>query len=32
MMDFEKRNYKLSPNKNQTFEYGYEFENKHRTI
>ena len=33
MMDFLRREtYKLSPNKNQTFEYGYEFENKHRTI
>ena len=31
MMDFLRREtYKLSPNKNQTFEYGYEFESKHR--
>ena len=33
MMDFLRREtYKLSPNKNQTFEYGYEFENKYRNI
>ena len=33
MMDFLRlETYKLSPNKNQTFEYGYEFEHKHRNI
>ena len=31
IMDFLRlETYKLSPNKNQTFEYGYEFEHKHR--
>ena len=33
IMDFLRlETYKLSPNKNQTFEYGYEFEHKHRNI
>ena len=33
IMDFLRlETYKLSPNKNQTFEYGYEFEHKHRHI
>ncbi len=33
MMDFLRREtYKLSPNRNQTFEYGYEFESKHRNM
>ena len=33
IMDFLRlETYKLSPNKNQTFDYGYEFEHKHRNI
>ena len=33
IMDFLRlETYKLSPNKNQTLEYGYEFEHKHRNI
>ena len=33
IMDFLRlETYRLSPNKNQTFEYGYEFEHKHRNI
>ena len=33
IMDFLRlETYKLSPNKNQTFEYGYEFEHKHRNL
>ena len=33
IMDFLRlETYKLSPNKNQTFEYGYEFEHKNRNI
>ncbi len=33
IMDFLRlETYKLSTNKNQTFEYGYEFEHKHRNI
>jgi len=33
VMDFLRHEtYKLSPNKNQSFEYGYEFEHKHRNI
>ena len=33
IMDFLRlETYKLSPNKNQTVEYGYEFEHKHRNI
>ena len=33
IMDFLRlETYKLSPNKNQTFEYGYEFEHKNRKI
>ena len=33
IMDFLRlETYKLSPNKNQTFEYGYDFEHKHRKI
>ena len=33
IMDFLRlETYKLSPNKNQTFEYGYEFEHKYRNI
>ena len=33
IMDFLRlETYKLSPNKNQTFDYGYEFKHKHRNI
>ena len=33
IMDFLRlETYKLSPNKNQTFEYGHEFEHKHRNV
>ena len=33
IMDFLRlETYKLSPNKNQSFDYGYEFEHKHRNI
>jgi len=33
IMDFLRlETYKLSPNKNQTYEYGHEFEHKHRNI